>query len=558
MVKLQVRDTVAAALAAARRAGDLRLEAVPEWTLETPASREHGDYSTDVAMLLARQERLAPPEVAARILKHLPDGGGAIARAEVAGPGFLNFYLAPGWLGGVVREVRRRGAAYGRSDGGAGRRVQVEFVSANPNAPLHVGHGRAAAFGDVLARLLEWTGWQVTRECYVNDATHSAQMLNLGRSLSARYQQLLGRDAPLPEGACEGEYVTELARAVTDREGDRHLALPEAERARVFAEVALAEMLAQQRDELRRFGVAFDVWFSEQTLHRTGAVAEALDALRAAGHAYEAEGILWLRATTLGDDEDHALLRGSSAPTYLAADAAYHRDKFARGFDRVIDIWGPDHRRYVARTRAAVAALGIDPSRLEIIILQGVSILKGGEVVRRSRRAGDLIPLSDLIEEVGPDAARYFLLTRPADTPLDFDVDLARREGRENLLSRVRDAHARACRALNTAAEAGRAAPPADADIELPGEAPERDLVRRLADFPERVAAAAEAREPHRLITFVDELAAALHAFFDTCPPPDGAPSSEPTAARLALVDACRTVLANALALLGVSAPESP
>ena len=556
-----IMQLVGGALEAARAARvglGQRLElTMPAVSIETPAQRAHGDYSCNIAMLLARQEHLPAHQIAARIIARLPVGQGVIQRAEIAGPGFLNLFVAPEQLHAVVRSVLRKGADYGRSDAGAGRRMQVEFVSANPNGPLHIGHGRAAALGDTIARLLDWAGWEVTREYYINDATNSTQMVNFGRSLYVRYLQALGRDVPMPEDSYEGEYVTEIARRIADREGDRYLALPEQESIRVFTELALREMLEQQRADLRAFGVEYDEWFSEQQLHDSGAVRDAVELLKKRGWAYEAEGAIWLRSTALGDEKDRVLVRGTGAPTYLAADAAYHRNKFDRGFDKVIDIWGPDHHGYVARTKAVVAALGIDPDRLEILIHQIVRLFKAGEMVRMSKRAGDIIPLSDLVEEVGRDAARYFFLMRKADSHLDFDIDLAKKESQDNPVYYVQYAHARVCSILRKAEAEGVALPnAATVDLAPLGHESERELIRRLADLPEEVSLAAETYQPHRLALYAQDLATAFHAFYDTCRVLGEGVSPELTAARLALVGAARIVLSNTLGILGVSAPE--
>lgn len=556
MVKEQVREAVAAALRAAKDAGRLTLEPMPEVNIEVPGNRAHGDYSTNVAMLLAKQERLSPREVAARILAHLPDGQELIAHAEIAGPGFVNLALRPEKLFGVVSVVREQGEAYGRSQHGRGRKIQVEFVSANPNGPLHIGHGRAAALGDVIARLLDWAGWDVTREYYINDATNSTQMINFGRSLYVRYQQVLGRDIPMPEDSYEGEYVTEIARRIVERDGDRYLAMGEEDATRIFTELALKEMLAQQREDLKSFGVEYDVWFSEQTLHDSGAVQGTLEALKESGYAFEQDGALWLQSTAFGDDKDRVLVRATGAPTYLAADAAYHRNKFERGFEKVLDIWGPDHHGYVVRTRAAVAALGIEPARLDILIHQIVRLYKGGEMVRMSKRAGDIIPLADVTEEVGRDAARYFFLMRKADSHLDFDIDLAKKQSQDNPVYYVQYAHARICSILRKAETDGVALPGPDVDLGPLGEEPERDLVRKLADFPEEVLAAAESYQPHRLAPFAQDLATAFHAFYDNCRVLGEEVPAEVTAARLALIDATRIVLANTLGVMGLSAPE--
>lgn len=550
MVRQQIQAAVVAAVQATRDLGSSALPAPPAVAVEVALGTQPGDYFTDVAIQWAAMAPLEARPLAERILAHLTAPSDLVARAEATESGRLCFHLQPQVLEAAVAAALAQGSAYGRSDAGQGRSLQVEFVSANPNAPLQIHHGRAAALGDVLATLLEWNGWRVTREYYINDGVTGAQLQLLGQSLYARYRQLLGHDVALPEYGYSEEYVVELARAAIATEGDRYLALPEAEAVEAFTQLAVREILAQQQAELRAFGVEFDEWFSEAELHASGALTRVIDQLRANGYTYSANGALWLRSTALGDEEDRVLIRHTGVPTYLAADGAYHYNKHTRGFDRVIDILGPDHHSYAARVKALLQALGISPDWLTILTHAAVRPIKGGAVVRTSRRAGELIPLDDIVAEVGRDTARFLFLTCRADRLLNFDIDQARQQSRENPAYAVQWAHARLCSLLRTADT-----PPAqDADPSLLGPA-ERCLLRCLLAFPGEVTAAAAALEPHRLAVFALGLADEIHAFCDDADARQPAlPAVE--AARRALAEAARIVLGNTLRILGIAAPD--
>ena len=559
------------ALDQARKKGLLKSEAEAEIQIQRPADASFGDYSTNLAMLLAKGAGLPPRKVAEILAAELKAPEEVIEKVEVAGAGFINFRLSPRWLQKKVEQIEREGADYGSAQTGCGRRLQVEFVSANPTGPLHVGHGRAAALGDVLANLLTKVGYEVTREYYVNDAATSSQIRKFGESLEARYLQALGQEAEMPEDGYHGEYVTEIARELEQKKGDRYLQMPASGRLEEFTRLAKERVLEGQRADLAAFGVRHDLWFQESTLFESGAVEAALELLKEGGHTYEAEGALWLRSTDFGDEKDRVLVRSNGIPTYLAADAAYHHNKFNRGFDKVIDIWGPDHHGYVARTKAAVQALGYAPERLEIIIHQIVRLFSGGEMVRMSKRAGDIILLSEVLNEVGADAARFFFLMRSADSHLDFDLELAKKETPDNPVYYVQYAHARICsifrqvaRPLAATAAAGgglaaeengvKSPEPGKADLSLLAHARELDLLRKLADFSEEIEFAASLCEPHRLTRYAQELASTFHLFYTDCRVLGDDPAL--TAARLALTRATQIVLRNTLALLGISAPE--
>jgi len=543
------------AFAAAIAAGELTSAPRPEIELTAPPDPKFGDFSTNLAMVAAGAQKRTPREVAQALLRHLSGVDDVVERTEIAGAGFINFHLKPSWLDEVVREVQARGEAYGGGNDGRSEKVLLEFVSANPVGPLTVAQGRAAAIGDTLARLLEARGYQVYREYYVNDAASSTQVRKLAESLEARYCQALGQDKPLPEDGYRGEYLVEMARGIAEREGNRYLAMPLEERLRAFSALAEQGFVEDHRRVLEAFGVVFDNWFRESSLYPSGEVDAALGLLKERGYTYEADGALWLRSTAFGDDKDRPLVRANGKPTYIAADTAYHRHKFDRGFDRLIDIWGPDHHGYVARTRAAVAALGYSADKLDIIIHQLVRLFRGGEMVRMSKRAGDIITLQEVIEEVGADAARYFFLMRSTDSPLDFDLELAKKETAENPVYYVQYAHARISSILRNAAEQGVSLPDwRRANLSLLRHTDELALMRKLADFPEEVAAAARLYESHRMTRFGTELAGIFHQFYTNCRVLGEDP--ELTAARLTLAGAALITLRNLLHLLGVSAPE--
>ena len=556
MIRDKLAAAVTKAIADAREAGEVNCAEIPEIALEPPKSREFGDFTTNIAMMMAREARMAPRRLAELVLARLSTADGLIERAEVAGGGYINLYLKPEWLHDTLIRIADEGEAYGRSEAGRGTKVQVEYVSANPNGPIHIAHGRGGAVGDVIANMLEAVGCDVTRESYINDARTSLQMQNFGRSVNARYMQALGHDFPLPDDAYRGEYVMDIARKIVEKDGEAHLSLSEDERVRLFTDLGEEMMLEEQKADLEKFGVKFDVWFSEQALHDTGKVQEAVERLKDRGYAYEKADALWLKSTEFGDDKDRTLVRSNGQPTYIAADAAYHADKLDRGFDRVIDVWGPDHHGYISRTKAAVAALGYDSDKIEIIIFQVVRLYSGGELVMMSKRAGDVVLLADLIEEVGRDAARFFFLMRSHDSGLDFDLELAKSQSNDNPVYYVQYAHARICSILRKASEEeGIRIPRAsETDLSVLRHESEIELMKKLGEFPDLVQMAAEAREPHRLTRYAQDLAAVFHGFYTDCRVISE--DAALTAARLVLVDSARTVLANNLRLLGIGAPE--
>ena len=555
MIRDKLAKSIERALIEARDSGELSFEQLPEIALEPPKSKAFGDFTTNLAMVLASEVHKAPREVAEKIVAKLKTGDGLIEKAEVAGAGFINFTLKPDWLYDILRQIGSQGEKFGTSDVGKGTKVQVEFVSANPNGPITVAHGRGGTIGDVLASILQALNYDVTRESYINDAPTSTQMQNFGKSVAARYMQVLGHDVPVPEDGYHGEYVIDIARDIVKEYGDKFLSMPESERVPLFTKLAEEQMLKLQRSDLEKFGIKFDVWFSEAALHETSKVGKAIELLKERGYAHEESGALWLKSTAFGDDKDRPLVRSNGQPTYIASDAAYHLDKFQRGFEKVIDVWGPDHHGYVARTKAAVAALGCDPGRLDIIIYQAVRLLSGGEIVMMAKRTGDVVLLSELVDEVGRDAARFFFLMRSSDTTLDFDLELAKQQSAENPVYYVQYAHARISSILRVAKESGISVPSAaEADPSLLNHDAEIDLIKKLAELPDLIAEAGASYEPHRLTRYAQDLAAVFHKFYTEC----RVMSEEKalTGARLVLVDSTRTVLANTLSLLGISAPE--
>ena len=565
LIKEQLAEVITEALKSAKNSGVLALETIPDVTLEMPKSRAHGDWATGVALGLARTLGMPPREVAQIIVGLLPVGGDSmIAKADIAGPGFINLTLRPDWLGDILRRVEAQGGRFGHSDTGAGQSVVIEFVSTNPNGPITVAGGRNAAIGDTIASLLTATGWKVSREYYINDALNSVQMNNFGKSVFFRYRELLGHPGEEWDEMYRGEYVADVAREVLSQGTQYENAdIDDPETTHIFRELSEAGMVAQQKLDLEAFGVTFDTWFSEATLHADGRVQSAIEEVTRRGFTYEKDGALWLKATEFGDDKDRVLMRADGTPTYIAGDLAYHKDKFDRGFDRAINVWGADHAGYVSRTKAGIAALGYDPNRLYVLLYQLVNIVKDGEVVMSSKRKGNILELkADLIDEIGKDAARFFFLMRSPHSALDIDINLAKKTEKDNPVYYVQYAYARIAQAIQKAREEkGVAVPPsAEADLSLLTEDTEVALIKKLSELPDEIALAATEYAPQRLVQYARDLAAVFHSFYDAgnrspalrvvCDDP------ETLKARLVLVAATQTVLRNTLALLGLSAPE--
>ena len=545
-----LRQGVAAACAQAMAAGTLPEAELPDFVIETPKDEKNGDFSTNLAMQLTRILRQNPRKIAEAIVSGI-DLPGLVERVEIAGPGFINFYLVPGWLNRVLPAIQEEDADYGKSNAGGGERVQVEFVSANPTGLLHMGNARGGALGDTLAAVLNEAGYVCDKEYYINDAGN--QVENLGKSVEARYFELLGRDDyQIPEDGYHGKDIIATAQRLLDEKGEALVDLPEAERRELMKNYALKEKVAGIRGSLENFGVVFDNWFSEQSLHDAGAVHEIVDILREKGYVYEKDGAQWLRATDWGEEKDEVLVRSNGTPTYFAADIAYHRDKFERGYKRLINIWGADHHGHVARLKGAMTALGYDGDDITVILMQLVRLYRGGEIVKMSKRSGKYVTLDELIEEVGKEAARFFFIMRSPDSALDFDLDLAKAESSDNPVYYVQYAHARICSILSVAG--GKTPQAADVDLSLLTEENERVLIRKLAEWPQEVADAARELAPYHLAYYAKELANAFHSFYNSCKVlTDDAALRD---ARLALVDCTRITLRNVLTLLGLSAPE--
>ncbi len=550
LVKDRIAQLVQAAADEAGRRGTLPAVSLPDPQIQQTQNPEHGDYATSVALKLARAARKSPLEIARTLADAMPHAD-EVAEVRVAPPGFINFVLSDTWLKRQLEDVLSAGEAFGGSTTGAGQSVQVEFVSANPTGPIHVGHGRGAVLGSTLANILSAVGYNVQREYYVNDA--GSQIEAFRRSLWTRYQQALGVSAEMPAEGYMGAYMTELGEQMAREHGRRFLEMPEEKGREALGEIGLQKMLADIRDDLSRLSVDFDVWFSEKTLFSGGQYDRALGLLRERSFVREKEGALWFASTALGEDKDAVLVRSSGLPTYFASDVAYHYNKFVeRKLQRVINIWGADHQGHVPRMKAVVSALGVEPSRLEVLISQLVTLKRGDQVIRVSKRTGDIITLREVMDEVGADACRFFFLTRSADSQMDFDLELAKKQSQDNPVYYVQYAHARIHSILRNAAEQRIAY--ANGDMQLLRDPAEMALARKMLLLPELIEEAALSLEPHRLPHYAHELATVFHGFYQSCRVISPDPAL--TAARLKLVDACRIVLARTLKLMGMSAPE--
>jgi arginyl-tRNA synthetase len=548
----EIEKLVHEAIVAAQEAGELPAFDVPQLVVERPQREEHGDYAATAGLQLAGVARMPPLRIAEIIASRLPDSE-FISQVEVARPGFINFRLDEGWLARQVDEILGAGEGYGKLTLGRGQKVQVEYVSANPTGPLHVGSGRNAAIGDSLANVLEAAGYEVQREFYINDA--GTQMRVFSESLYARYAQALGRDMPIPDGGYAGAYVTEMGDEVASQEGSRYLDMPRDEAVDALYDVGRKKMLASMRDDLGLMGVSYDRWFSERSLYESGLFDKVKAFLEARGYIAQRDGAVWFTSSELGDDKDNVLVRSDGEPGYLASDMAYHYDKFIlRGFDRVIDVWGADHQGHVPRMKAAMKAIGVDPERLVLLLYQLVTLRRGGQIVRLSKRTGDIITLREVLEEIGPDAVRFLLLARAADSQMDLDLDLAKEQSSENPVYYVQYAHARIASIMRHAGHIDFM----DGDVSLLVHPAELALIRHMLRLPEVVEKAATGLSPHHLPYYALELAGAFHPFYKQCRVVSSLPEDVPlNKARLKLVTAAQIVLARVLALMGVSAPES-
>jgi len=552
-MKQTVTEILLEALARAKNKGELKLDTQPAITLETPKDKNHGDMSSTFALSMAKIEGKPPRKIAEIVLANLQDEEGIIEKTEIAGPGFINFFLKQDRWRKTLFDIDSEAHEYGLKDIGKGERVQVEFVSANPTGPLHVGHGRGAAVGDALANLLSAVGYDVQREFYINDAGRQVRLL--AQSLYARYQQALGNNVTFPEDGYHGEYIAEVAQEFIKVHGNKFLNRPLDECAAIFADFGKDAMLADIRTDLEAFGVRFDVWFSEQTLLADNSVQKSLVELRERGYLYDQDGAQWLKSTAFGDDKDRVVVKKDGEYTYLASDIAYHRNKLARGFTQLVNIWGADHHGYIPRVQAVIQAFGHRSDSLHVLLVQLVSILRHGQPVPMSKRAGNFVTLRDVVQDVGADAARYIFLTRKTDSHLDFDLDIAKEQSRENPVYYVQYAHARIASVFREVETRNIPVPGRDTvKIDLLDVEEEQNIIKALAKYPEMIEEAALAYEPHRITFYLQDLAGLLHNYYfkHRIITEDLAR----TGARLFLMKQVKTVIQSALKILGVSAPD--
>ncbi|MGI8316576.1 arginine--tRNA ligase [Halobacillus mangrovi] len=544
----KLKDEIVRAVLAAELASE---EEMPEVVLEQPKDKAHGDYATNMAMQLARVAKKNPRAIATDLVEQFDPSKASIEKIEIAGPGFINFYMNNQYLTEIVPTILKDGDGYGRTDSGQGHKIQVEFVSANPTGTLHLGHARGAAVGDSLCNVLDAAGYDVSREYYINDAGN--QMANLALSVQARYMQALGKEWDMPEDGYHGKDIIELGKKLAEEDGEKWVDVEETERLQFFREYGLKYELNKIQTDLEEFRVPFDEWFSETSLYEGGKIDSALNVLKDKGYVYEKDDATWFETTKFGDDKDRVLIKNDGTYTYLTPDIAYHKNKLDRGFNTLINIWGADHHGYIPRMKAAIQALGYEEDTLEVEIIQMVNLFQDGEKVKMSKRTGKAVTLRELMEEVGIDAMRYFFSMRSSDSHLDFDMDLARSESNENPVYYVQYAHARICTMLKQAEEKGLSSEKFDGS-QLTSEK-EEDLLKRLGEFPQVVADAAEKRTPHRVTQYAFDLASNLHSFYNAEKVLDEDNKAR-TSARIALMKAVRTTLNNALRLVGVSAPD--
>ena len=534
------------------KAGLATEEQIPEVILELPKDKAHGDYSTNMAMQLARVAKKAPRMIAETIIEHFDQTKASIKKVEIAGPGFINFYMDNGYLTDLISTILEAGDQYGQTTVGNNEKVQVEFVSANPTGDLHLGHARGAAVGDSLSNILAKAGYDVSREYYINDAGN--QINNLALSVEARYFQALGMEKEMPQDGYHGADIIGIGTKLAEEFGDKYVNVSEQERFDFFRAYGLKYEMAKLKQDLEDFRVKFDVWFSETSLYQNGKIDVALNALKENGYIFEQDGATWLRSTDFGDDKDRVLIKNDGSYTYLLPDIAYHKDKLERGFEKLINVWGADHHGYIPRMRAAIQALGYNKDALEVEIIQLVHLYKDGEKMKMSKRTGKAVTMRDLVEEVGLDATRYFFAMRSADTHLDFDLDLAVSQSNENPVYYAQYAHARISSILRQGKEQGIELAD-ELDVSLITAEKEFDLLKKLGEFPQAVGEAALKRMPHRISNYIYDLASTFHSFYNAEKVLD-TDNLERTKARLALIQATKITLRNALALIGVSAPE--
>ena len=546
-------EMISQAVEKSRQEGFLQLDSVPEIEVERPSNREHGDFASSLPLRLARATRINPLALAEALVKNIP-ASEEVDLVQAAAPGFINFRLRDSWVQQQVETVRGLGAKYGNVDQGKGRRIMVEFVSVNPTGPVHVGHTRGAVLGSSLANILAAAGYDVTREYYVNDA--GTQMQAFYASVLARYKQALGQPAEMPPNGYVGEYITDLAKDILEEHNQIFATMDESTALKEIGTVSREKMVALIREDLEQIGVSFDNWFSEQSLHDNGDFDKGLQLLRDQGYLVERENALWFASTMLGDDKDNVVVRSSGEPTYFASDIAYHYNKFVqRGYDAVVNIWGADHQGHVPRMKSAVQALGIDPAKLTVLISQMVTLKRGSEVVRASKRTGEFVSLRELSDEVGKDACRFFFLARTPSTQMEFDLELAKQESNENPVYYIQYAHARNASILKLAKS--RDIDWSGGDVALLTHPSELGLIRELLRLPELVREISQSLEPHHLPHYTMELATAFHGFYENCRVVSSNPEdADMTKARLKLVESAQIVFKRALELMGMEAPD--
>ena len=553
MLRKRLTEILNQAVGKSITSGDLKLKTLPPIILETPKDEAKGDYATTLAMTIASMEKASPRTIAEKIVNHIEDREAILDRVEIAGPGYINLFLKQGYWISVLREVITTGDRYGQVDTGKGKSVQVEFLSANPTGPLHIGHGRVAAFGDSLANLLKAAGYDVQKEYYINDVGN--QMETLGRSTYIRYKQMFDPDIPFLQDGYQGDYIKDIAKEISSGAKDRYLHVSEEEALPFFIQYSKDNILNGIRKDLEDFSIVFDHWFSEKSLYDTGEVEGVLRELKDKGYLYEREGALWLNTTLFGDDKDRVVVKSTGQKTYFAPDIAYHRNKFKRGVHLIVDIWGADHHGYEPRLRAGIQCLGYPEKDLKVILVQLVALLREGKPVSMSTRSAEFVTLREVIDEVGKDAARFMFLTRRPDSHLDFDLELVKRESAENPVYYVEYAHARIASIFRQAEERGIPAPAIeDVDLSVLNLPEEIRMMKLIAAYPELVETSALALEPHRLTFYLQDLATALHNYYfhHRVITED----RRLTEARLILMQGIRQVLKSALAILGISAPE--
>lgn len=548
----QIMEITAKALDKAVASGAFAIETMPDLFLEIPREKEHGEYSTNIAMQLPKQTRKPPRFIAETLVANMETEGSYIDAVEIAGPGFINFRLKKSWHYPVLEEITAMKKDYGRSQKHAGKTFNLEFISANPTGPMHMGNARGGAIGDILASIADWTGYEVTREFYINDAGN--QIVKFGDSLDARYRQLLGEEIPFPEDGYQGEDITEHMKNFIAEQGDVHRTMEPAQRKAILIDYALNKNLDQIKRDLEAYGIHYDVWFSEQSLYDGGAIEDAIERLKKGGYTYEKDGALWFKSTAFGSEKDDVLVRANGIPTYFMGDIAYHANKFiTRGFNRCINVWGADHHGHVARLAGALTALGIDAAdNFDVVIMQLVRLLRNGEVTRMSKRKGKAIALTDLIDEVGVDATRFFFNLRSPDSHFDFDLDLAMEQSSDNPVFYVQYAHARICSIIRQMTEELDETTPLD--LTRLTEKEEFNLLEVLSLFPDELLAAEDRMDPSKITRYTIDLASAFHSFYNACHV--RVADKALMKARVALIKATQQVIENALGVLGISAPE--